>query len=123
MTRMSRRLLALPIVLALMIPAVPAIAQETGTTGYYQTPPKPSSGTGPSKETSKPRTTSLPAASSNVAPATSSTSPSSHSTLPFTGLDLRWIIGAGVLLIGAGLSLRMTQRRQRHDLGAKGRVQ
>jgi hypothetical protein len=35
--------------------------------------------------------------------------------LPFTGLDLRWIIGAGVLLVGAGLSLRMTQRRQEVD--------
>jgi hypothetical protein len=37
--------------------------------------------------------------------------------LPFTGLDLRWVIGAGALLLAAGLSLRFTQRRQRHDLG------
>jgi hypothetical protein len=114
MTRMSRRLLALPLVLALMF-APSALAVETGTSGYNQTPPAPSSGSGPSKETSKPATSTSPSTSS-AAPSTS-VSPSQAKTLPFTGLDLRWIMGVGVLLIGAGLSLRMVTRRERHDLG------
>jgi hypothetical protein len=32
-------------------------------------------------------------------------------TLPFTGLDLRWVLAAGVLLLGMGLSIRVFQRR------------
>jgi hypothetical protein len=32
-------------------------------------------------------------------------------TLPFTGLDLRWDVGFGVLLIAAGASLMAAQRR------------
>ncbi|HEY7961064.1 MAG TPA: hypothetical protein VID29_03995 [Solirubrobacteraceae bacterium] len=108
---MSRRLLALPVALALMT-ASPALAVETGTSGYNQTPPKPSNGTGPSKETAKPKTTSP---STSVTPSTSTTP--SHATLPFTGLDLRWVLAAGVLLMGAGLSIRVVQRRQGGDLG------
>lgn len=145
MTRMSRTLLALPAVFALMLPAAPALAVETTTTGYQQTPApatttsatttaasttaantttgyqqtptKPASGTGPSKETATPTTSTSPA--NTAMPHTTNTA-STHpasSTLPFTGLDLRWIIGAGALLLAAGLSLRFTQRRQRHDLG------
>jgi hypothetical protein len=113
---MSRRLLALPLVLALMF-APAALAVETGTSGYNQTPPVPSNGTGPSKETSKPTTSTSPSTSS-VAPSTSAAAPShSSTTLPRTGLDLRWILGAGVLLIVAGLSIRMVTRRQHYDLG------
>jgi hypothetical protein len=37
-------------------------------------------------------------------------------TLPFTGLDLRWVVLAGVLLLGLGLSIVVTQRSRR-DLG------
>jgi hypothetical protein len=120
MTRMSRTLLALPIVFALMLFAVPAIAAET-TTGYGQTAPKPSSGTGPSRETATPKTTTSTPAANKTATPSSTTAPSipvsSRSTLPFTGLDLRWVLGAGLLLLGAGLSIRFLQRRQRHDLG------
>jgi hypothetical protein len=107
-----------------MLSAAPAMAVET-TTGYGQTAPKPqttpqpSSGTGPSKETATPKTTtSEPAGTKTATPSSSTTSPasSSRSTLPFTGLDLRWVLGAGLLLLGAGLSIRLMQRRQRHDL-------
>jgi uncharacterized membrane protein len=126
-----------------MLPAVPALAVETTTgyqqtpapantttastttastttsatttTGYQQTPTKPASGTGPSKETATPTTSTSPA--NTATPKTSTTAHSANSTLPFTGLDLRWIIGAGVLLLAAGLSLRIGQRRQRHDFG------
>jgi hypothetical protein len=113
---MSRTLLALPIVFALALPAAPALAATTttGTSGYYQTPPKPASGTGPSKETSKPKTTTSPASTPTSTPTSSTTTTSHATTLPFTGLDLRWIVGVGVLLLGAGLSIQMTQRRRRH---------
>jgi hypothetical protein len=123
---MSRTLLAPLALLALTLFAAPALATETGTTGYYNTPPKPTTstapanGTGPSKESSKPRTTSSSPSSANSKPSSSSSSPSSttsssssHSTLPFTGLDLRWVIGFGLLLLGAGISIRLAQRRQR----------
>jgi hypothetical protein len=33
--------------------------------------------------------------------------------LPFTGFDLRWDIGFGVVLLGAGFSILAMQRRQR----------
>jgi hypothetical protein len=130
MTRMSRTLLPLSFVLALALFATPALATETGTTGYYNTPPKPAttpapaSGTGPSRETSKPRTTSSSPSNTSTSPTGSTPTPtvpapstSTRSTLPFTGLDLRWVVGIGLLLLGAGLSIRVTQRRQRQDLG------
>jgi hypothetical protein len=143
MTRMSRTLLALPVALALMLPAVPALADTTTgyqqspstpttttstttasatsttsntTTGYQQTPVKPASGTGPSKETATPTTSTSPAKTATPT-STTTTHVATKSTLPFTGLDLRWIIGAGLLLLAAGISLRISQRRQRHDLG------
>lgn len=140
MTRMSRTLLALPAVFVLMLPAASALAVETTTgykqtpapansttastttttsanttTGYQQTPTKPASGTGPSKETATP--TNSTSHAKTAMPSTSTAMHHANSTLPFTGLDLRWIIGGGVLLLAAGLSLRITQRRQRHDLG------
>jgi cytoskeletal protein RodZ len=104
--------------------AVPTAASATEKAGYGTTPPAPtkstkstpkptpSSGTSPSKETSSP--------SKGVAPATTSTTPStsSKSSLPFTGFDLRWSIGIGVLLLGAGLSIVSVQRRQRRGGGS-----
>ena len=37
-------------------------------------------------------------------------------TLPFTGLDLGFIAGAGIVLVGMGLSLRRVTRKQPHRL-------
>jgi len=119
MTRMKVTVLAGAVALALAVPSA-ALAQSNGTSGYKQTPKpptttpttttKPSTGTGPSKPG---------APVSSTAPSTSSTSPSSataaesakSSTLPFTGLDLRWIVLGGVLLMAAGMSIRVVQRR------------
>ena len=118
--RVARRgLLAVPVALALMIPATPALAQTApGTSGYKQAPPvkttpEPTSGTAPAKETTAPATTTpkaSPEPTTTVAPTT--TSAPAKSSLPFTGLDLRWVLGAGMLLLAAGLSLRFTQRRR-----------
>jgi hypothetical protein len=119
-----RWLLALPLALALMVPAGTALAQSsTGTSGYKQEPPKPKtstepkSGTEPSKAKTTP-TTTTPHAVVEPAPAKAAATPT-ESKLPFTGLDLRWIVGAGLLLIAAGLTLRFSAaRRQRHGNGS-----
>ena len=103
---------ALPAVaLALAVPAAPALAQ-TGTSGYNQKPPTPNttstpkSGTAPSKETTTPKTSPEPVTTTP----TTSTSPS-QSSLPFTGLNLTWVVAAGLLLLAGGLSIRVMQRR------------
>jgi uncharacterized membrane protein len=138
--RALRTLVALPVVLllsaALVAPAT-ALAEETGATGYAQKPPTPTtttttpaattpaattpavtpaSGTSPSKEASTP--------SSAVSPSTSTTSSTpttkadSSKDLPFTGFDLRWTVGIGLLLMGVGFSIVTIQRRERRDAGS-----
>jgi len=145
-SRLLHGLAMLPVLLALTLalaPGVAAAAEPTSgyttpsttttstepTTGYTTpsttttakteikpstTPTKttPSTGTLPSKESEEPKTTpaSEPAASNT------STTPKS-STLPFTGFDLRWDIGFGLLLLVAGFSIVAIQRRQRRDGG------
>lgn len=114
---------ALSVALALMVPASPALAQTTGTSGYKQEPPKPQttttpkSGTAPSKEATTPAATTPKAATE---PTTTTTTPTqavspSESKLPFTGLNLTWVVGGGLLLLAAGLSIRLLQRRQRYE--------
>jgi hypothetical protein len=125
-----RALRALPIALllalAVMLPST-AVAAEPGTStyGYGQEPNKPSTattptttpttttapktGTLPSKESEKPTTPT----SATEPEKTSTTSPTTASTLPFTGFDLSWDIGFGVVLLGAGFSILAMQRRQR----------
>src|SRR5207302_1157262 len=76
--------------------------------------PTPTSGTSPSKETEK-STPEATAPAKETAPTTStspSTSTSKAATLPFTGLDLRWSVAIGVLLIGLGFSILAVQRRE-----------
>jgi uncharacterized membrane protein len=122
-----RKLVVLPVALALTMALVPAtaLAAEEDLSGYNKTTtttttttptttpssttPTPTTGTSPSKEESTPAKT--------TAPETSSTEPTAKkaSTLPFTGFDLRWTIGAGVLLLAMGLSIVGVQRRQRRS--------
>jgi hypothetical protein len=109
---------ALLVVLALaLVPATAAAAEPTSS--YTTTTPKPtttttpSSGALPSKESEKPASTT-PA--SEPAASTTSTTPKA-STLPFTGFDLRWDIGFGLLLVVAGASIVAVQRRQRRSDG------
>ena len=125
-----RRLLVLPVAFALMMAlALPttAFAAEEGLSGYNNKPtttsttptpaPTPTTGTSPSKESSTPTKTTAPETTQSEP--TTSTEPTAKksSTLPFTGFDLRWTIGGGVLLIAMGLSLVTAQRRQRRDTG------
>ncbi len=117
--RFARELLALPAVLALLVPAAPALAATgTGTSGYSTKPPAPTTKTEPKKEVEPSKTESTPAATTPktaVEPAkepttTPVTTTAKASTLPFTGLNLTWVVGAGVLLLGAGLSIRLALR-------------
>jgi hypothetical protein len=107
-----------------------ALAAE-GTSGYGSEPPKttttttttptttpttetsPTGTTSPSKETSEPTKSEEP---------TSTSSPEKEkakaSTLPFTGFDLRWSLGIGLVLMVSGLSIVAVQRRQRRHGGS-----
>jgi len=103
---------------AALVAPTAALAASTGESGYSQTPSTPKTTTTTSKP-SEPKSGTSP--SKEVSPskaATTSTSPTSTTTetaktLPFTGLDLRWIVVAGVLMMAAGFSIVTLQRRQR----------
>jgi len=114
-------LVALSLAVALMA-STTAFAAET-TTGYSQTPPPPTTkttptsttptpttGTSPSKESSTPTTATAP--TTTTTPATTP-SPTTAKSLPFTGFDLRWTVGIGIVLMGMGFSIVTLQRRQR----------
>lgn len=116
----ARRLSALPVVLllalALVLPSAAAAAGEKS--GYSQTTPTtstkttPKTGTLPSKESEEPAKTPATEAEPEK---TSSASPTTEkaTSLPFTGFNLSWDIGFGVVLIAAGFSILAMQRRQR----------
>jgi hypothetical protein len=119
-SRARRRLVILPVVLALgLAPAAPALATGgSATSGYGTKPPEPKSGTSPSKATKTPTTPSktVEPATASSAP-TTTTSPAKASSLPFTGFDLRWTVGGGLVLIVAGGSIMAMQRLKRRDTG------
>ena len=106
--RVARALTILSALAVLLLALSPAAALAEETSGYNQEPNKPSTGVSPSKESEAP--------AKEAAPATTSTAPASEkaSTLPFTGFDLRWEIGFGLVLIAAGGSIVAVQRRRRH---------
>lgn len=110
--RVWRGLVALALMFVLAAPSA-ALAAES-TSKYNQEPPKPGTGTAPAKETkttpTTPTTTTTPTPTTTAVPATTE---KAH-TLPFTGLDLRWLVGIGLLLMFAGVSIVLVQRRHRH---------
>jgi hypothetical protein len=122
--RLARRgLLALPAALALLVSAAPAVAQaaetsSTGTSGYSQKPPTPTTKPEPKKEVepAKEEKKTTPTPTTTVAP-TATTPTTKASTLPFTGLDLRWVVGGGLLLLASGLSIRLLALRGRPGAG------
>jgi uncharacterized surface anchored protein len=128
-SRACRRLSVVPIVLLLAATLLgpQAASAAESTSGYSQTVPTPkttttpattpTTGTSPTKE-EKTTTSSKETAPTSTSPtSTTSTSKEKASTLPFTGLDLRWVLGIGVLLLGAGFSLVLVDRRQRRGTG------
>jgi hypothetical protein len=120
-----RRLIVLPVMLLLAVALVAPMSAVAATTttnkeglSGYEKKPEEKSGTSPSKETGTPEKKET-APTTSTTPSTSSTAPSSEkaSTLPFTGFDLRWSIGMGLLLVGAGFSIVTVQRRHRRNDG------
>lgn len=117
--RMVRGLLALPLALALIVPGATAIAAEP-TSGYSHTTPAPKTETVPSpkQETAPTQTSSTvkETPSSANEPTKTSSEPTATTakakTLPFTGLDLRWLTLGGILLVGMGMSIVVVQRRR-----------
>ncbi len=127
--RVKRGFLALPVLLIACALAIPGAALGAeGTSGYNQTPstptttPKttpattpattpttPTTGTSPSKEEKTPSTKEEPTKTTT----TPATPAEKASTLPFTGFDLRWIVAAGFVLMAAGFSIVIVQRRER----------
>jgi uncharacterized membrane protein len=127
-----RKLAVLPVafalVMAFIVPASAFAAEEglsnynnkpttTSTTPTATTPATtPTSGTSPEKAESTPTKTTAPEEASkeptSTTPTTTSEPTAKASTLPFTGFDLRWTVGAGVLLLAMGFSIVTAQRRQ-----------
>ncbi|HEX5224188.1 MAG TPA: hypothetical protein VFW29_03560 [Solirubrobacteraceae bacterium] len=104
-----RALLVLPVLLLAFVLVMPAAAVAAGesTSGYSTKPEEPKTGTSPSGEKS-PEKEAEPSKETSPAPAKGEKA----STLPFTGFDLRWSLVVGVVLMGAGFSIVIVQRRQ-----------
>lgn len=142
-SRAWRRLSVMPVALLLaaaLLGPDTAIAAEP-TTGYSQTVPTPkttpstpkttpstpsttptktpTTGTSPTKEEktgekTTPSKEPAPSTSTSTTPtSTTSASKEKASTLPFTGFDLRWALGIGLLLVATGFSIVLVERRQR----------
>ena len=125
-----RKLAVLPVAFALMMAFVlptGAFAAEEGLSNYNNKPSTtpttpttstpattPTSGTSPEKAESTPTKTTAPEEKAKEPAKTTTTTsePAKASTLPFTGFDLRWTVGAGVLLLAMGFSIVTAQRRQ-----------
>ncbi len=88
--------------------------RQRGTSGYNQKPPTPTTKTEPKKEVEPSKEVPKTTPKTAVEPAKEGRDPTTTtpkaSTLPFTGLNLTWVVGAGVLLLGAGLSIRLSLR-------------
>jgi LPXTG-motif cell wall-anchored protein len=110
-----RKLLALPAALALLAAlATPAVAAEEPTSGYTHTEPSKQE-TLPAKETTTPEQEPAPTEPTAEAEPAPTTTQAKQATLPYTGLNLTWVIGFGLVLMGAGSSIVMVQRRQRRS--------
>jgi hypothetical protein len=126
--RMLRR--ALPLAAAALL-GVPAVASAAEPTSGYTTPPTtpttpppttpttpattPTTPTTPATTPEEPKTGTSPSkeeAPKKEEPAKGA-APEKATTLPFTGFDLRWTLGGGLLLILAGASILRLQRRVR----------
>ena len=125
-SRARRRLVILPVVLALgLAPAAPVLAAGSANPALngYSEKNKPNtpagSGTSPSKSTKPPTTPAKTVSPASASVPARSTQPAkaTATTLPFTGFDLRWTVGGGLLLVGAGGSIMAMQRRQRREPG------
>ncbi len=121
-----------PLRVVLLVPALVAIAlmlgapgaavaagtTTTNTSGYNSTPTTPTTTT-PTTTTPEPKTGTSPTTEEGKAPepkeeaakTSTTTSTAKAGTLPFTGLDLRWVLAFGFVLMAGGVSIIVVQRR------------
>jgi hypothetical protein len=85
------------ILVVMLVVAAPAVAQTASQNGY--------SGTGGQVQAQVDDPSSTPVASTD----------SGGGSLPFTGLDLALLAGAGVVLVGAGIGMRRLTRAPSSD--------
>jgi hypothetical protein len=111
---MRRGLLALPLALVLMVGGATAALAAEPTSGYGGNTPAPKTTPSPKGEAAPTNTSKTPTVPSKETPASNTeptaTTATKATTLPFTGLDLRWVILAGMLLVGMGMSIVLVQR-------------
>ncbi len=108
---MRRLLIAAISVAAVVFSATAFAAGSTPSNAVYSsTGPKTQQALGASKPTTShsPATVEAATAAAHVAAAQPA---SSGAQLPFTGLDLTLIVGAGLVLVAMGFSLRRITRR------------
>jgi len=117
--RLGRLAVPTAMLLALVTAAAPALAANSeGLSGYTKTSTTTTSKSGvePTKTSKTPTTPAKTTPAVEPAPATTSSVPTTTpkaSTLPFTGFDLRWTVGGGLLLMAMGCSIVILQRRER----------
>ena len=97
---MKATMLVLAVVLAAVLASSALAGGNSSATATYE-----KRGTKVQKVVGKPKTTPKPKATGGQPTV------SSGGTLPFTGLDLAFIAGGGVLLVGMGVSLRRITRK------------
>lgn len=112
---LRRGLLALPLALALIVGSATVALAAEPTSGYSKPVPAPkttpATTPSPKGEAAPTNTSSTPSTPASSTEPTATTAKAT--TLPFTGLDLRWVILAGVLLVGMGMSIVVVQRGRR----------
>lgn len=91
--------LVLVTALAAILAASAPAAGNSPSTSVYQSKPS--------------QVQSALAASSRHTATTSAAKPSTGASLPFTGLDIAFVLGAGVVLAGTGYSARRVTRKPR----------
>lgn len=112
-----RSLLAVSAALALLAAlATPALAAEP-TSGYTNTTTAkkevlPTKTTTTPKKEVEPTKTTTPAKAVEPVTTTPTATTAKASTLPFTGLNLTWVVALGLVMVCAGGSIVVVQRRQ-----------
>lgn len=101
----SRFILPLCAVMALAFAPTAALAADSSTDGYSGVAGKVQTDVGQAKPSTK-------ASPMSSTPPATTTQSNSSSSLPFTGLDLTFVIGAGALLLGMGFGLRRISVRR-----------
>jgi hypothetical protein len=110
-----QRPISLPTTLAITalaaVPLTGAFTAAAGAVGYEPVPGVPS-GAPPSPEPAGLPNPVVPSSPSNVPVSTvAPPAEADAASLPFTGLEAGLVVGAGVLLLGAGGVLRLATRR------------